>query len=390
MRRHGRVFFAIFLPTAVAVGALVLAERSGTALLVGVGGLVVYWALSAKPQHDGELADASYFFGFLLTLAFLTAGLINLGAAGTTGPAVVTSFLQDLGAGLVLTIVGLLMRQVRALSATERGAASPGDTLTEAQRELAQAMRVLVRALEVRPQEAAARELQDARSKAREAAEGLERNVVLAAERIDSSMQRLEETTTAVTSALLRASSGLGEALTTNLERIQLEVAGALAALEAERRQIEDAVRQARVTSEQTQRQLAEQMQAHVGALTSLSAASNAFGELAEQVKREVLALPNPGERLTGLWDGVRSLETTLASSIGGATEQLATLARRSEELSTALARLERSSDTAAGTVERGGAELGDALRRELAQMNQVLDEYTRLFERNLGATSLQ
>jgi hypothetical protein len=30
--------------------------------------------------------------------------------------------------------------------------------------------------------------------------------------------------------------------------------------------------------------------------------------------------------------------------------------------------------------------ELGDALRRELSQMNQVLDEYTRLFERNLGA----
>jgi len=25
-------------------------------------------------------------------------------------------------------------------------------------------------------------------------------------------------------------------------------------------------------------------------------------------------------------------------------------------------------------------------LRRELSQMNQVLDEYTRLFERNLGA----
>ena len=149
-------------------------------------------------------------------------------------------------------------------------------------------------------------------------------------------------------------------------------------------------MRQARATSEQTQRQLAEQMQAHVGALTSLSAASSAFGELAEQVKREVLALPNPGERLIGLWDGVRSLETTLASSIGGATEQLTALARRSEELSNALARLEQSSDTAAGTVERGGAELGDALRRELAQMNQVLDEYTRLFERNLGATSLQ
>jgi ABC-type transporter Mla subunit MlaD len=120
--------------------------------------------------------------------------------------------------------------------------------------------------------------------------------------------------------------------------------------------------------------------------VTSLSAASTAFSELAEQVKRDVQSLPNPGERLVGLWDGVKSLETTLSESIGGATVQLAALGRRTEELSAALTRLERSAGTAAGTVERGGAELGDALRKELAQMNQVLDEYTRLFERNLGA----
>ena len=124
----------------------------------------------------------------------------------------------------------------------------------------------------------------------------------------------------------------------------------------------------------------------HVGALTSFSTASTAFGELAEQVKREVQALPNPGERLVGLWDGVRSLETTLTESIGGASEQLVALSRRTNELSAALAQLERSTGTAAETIEHGGVELGDALRRELSQMNQVLDEYTRLFERNLGA----
>jgi methylphosphotriester-DNA--protein-cysteine methyltransferase len=82
-------------------------------------------------------------------------------------------------------------------------------------------MRVLIRALDVRPQEVAARELSEARDKAREATEGLERNVILAAERIDNAMQRLEQTTTSVTAALLRASSGLGDALTTNVERIQ-------------------------------------------------------------------------------------------------------------------------------------------------------------------------
>jgi chromosome segregation ATPase len=287
---------------------------------------------------------------------------------------------------LVLTIVGRLMRLLRTLSAVARTAPTRNDSLTEAQRDLAQAMRVLIRALDMRPQEVAARELNEARDKAREATEGLERNVVLAAERIDNAMQRLEQTTTSVTAALLRASSGLGDALTTNVERIQVEVGAALTVLESQRKQIEESVRLAKTTSETTQRQLAEQMQSHVGALESLSTASTAFGELAAQVKREVQALPNPGERLVGLWDGVRSLESTLSESIAGATIQLATLSRHTNDLSAALVRLEQSTGTAAKTIEHGGVELGDALRRELSQMNEVLDEYTRLFERNLGA----
>ena len=382
----GKRFLFAFLPAALAVGAFVVDGQPGAALIAGIVGLFLHLLLTRKPPHDGEAADASYFFGFLLTLIFLAAGLYTLGAGVATGPTVVVAFLKDLGAGLVLTIIGLLMRQVRTLSAVEKTAPAANDSLTEAQRDLAQAMRVLIRALEARPQEVAANELQDARAKAREATEGLERNVVLATERIGNSMQRLEETTTTVTAALVRASSGLGDALTTNVERIQIEVASALSVLETQRKQIEESVRQARATSEETQRQLAEQMQSHVGALASLKTASTAFGELAEQVKREVLALPNPGDRLVGLWDGVRSLETTLSESIGGASEQLTALSRRTEELSNALTRLERSTGTAATTIERGGAELGDALRRELAQMNQVLDEYTRLFERNLGA----
>jgi len=52
--------------------------------------------------------------------------------------------------------------------------------------------------------------------------------------------------------------------------------------------------------------------------------------------------------------------------------------------------RLEKSSGVAANAVEQGGAELGDSLRRELAQMNTVLDEYTRLFERNLATMDAQ
>jgi len=390
MRKHSRVFLLTFIPSAAGVALLAMRQRPDLAFAAGTAGLLLHWLVSRSSEQDAEIADSSYFFGFLLTLVFLAAGLARLGDSAASGPTIVFGFLKDLGAGLALTILGLLIRQVRTLSKPERPVAAPADSLTEAQRDLAQAMRVLIRALDARPQEVAAKELQDARAHAREATEGLERNVVLAAERIESSLRRLEETTTTVTAGLMRASSGLGDALTTNVERIQIEVASALTALETQRKQIEQSVRDARTTSEETQRQLGEQMRAHTNALTSLSASSTAFFELADRVKNEVVSLPNPAERLVGLWDGVKSLESNLNASISGANEQLATLARRSAELSNALVRLEKSSSVAANAVEQGGAELGDSLRRELAQMNHVLDEYTRLFERNLSTMDAQ
>jgi len=386
MRRHAWLFLLAFVPSAVGVAILASRQRPDLALAVGAGGLLLQWLLSRNTDQDAEVADSSYFFGFLLTLVFLASGLARLGDSTAGGPTIVFGFLKDLGAGLALTVLGLLIRQVRTLANAERPAATPADSLSEAQRDLAQAMRVLIRALDARPQEVAARELEDARAHARAATEGLERNVVLAAERIESSLRRLEETTTTVTAGLMRASSGLGDALTTNVERIQIEVTSALNALEAQRKQIEQSVRDARATSEETQRQLAEQMQSHVKALTSLSASSTAFFELADRVKTEVVSLPNPAERLVGLWDGVKALESNLSASISGATEQLATLTKRSADLSNSLVRLEKSSNVAANAVEQGGAELGDSLRRELAQMNRVLDEYTRLFDRNLAA----
>ncbi len=386
MRRHAWLFLLAFVPSAVGVAILASRQRPDLALAVGAGGLLLQWLLSRNTDQDAEVADSSYFFGFLLTLVFLASGLARLGDSTAGGPTIVFGFLKDLGAGLALTVLGLLIRQVRTLANAERPAATPADSLSEAQRDLAQAMRVLIRALDARPQEVAARELEDARAHARAATEGLERNVVLAAERIESSLRRLEETTTTVTAGLMRASSGLGDALTTNVERIQIEVTSALNALEAQRKQIEQSVRDARATSEETQRQLAEQMQSHAKALTSLSASSTAFFELADRVKTEVVSLPNPAERLVGLWDGVKALESNLSASISGATEQLATLTKRSADLSNSLVRLEKSSNVAANAVEQGGAELGDSLRRELAQMNRVLDEYTRLFDRNLAA----
>jgi hypothetical protein len=408
---HGRIFLGSFALTAAAVATLVLTHRLIPALGAGTVGLLIHWKLSAGQENDGELADSSYFFGFLLTLIFLAAGLFTLGspAAGSTKGPDLLQFLTELGSGLVLTIVGLIVRQVRTLSAVGRNVTEPADSLTAAQRSLAEAMQALVRSLAIRPEEVAARELSDTRARAREAAESLEQSTLRASKRVDESMIKLEEATATVTSAVLRAASSLGDSLTTSTQRIQIEVGSVLSLLETQRVGLEESLRRTQATQASTQQEMHEQMKAQLAewrvtlqesqvflaaahesidgeyrrGLATLASAGRIFSELAEKVTQDVEALPNPAERLTGLWNSVRSLETGLTASIGGASEELETLAQRSAELSTALVKLERTTGSAAGNIERGGAELGEALRRELTQMNEVLEEYTRLFERN-------
>jgi hypothetical protein len=414
-KKHGRIFFGAFVLTATAVGTLVLTHRLIPALGAGVAGLLLHWWLSAGKENDGELADSSYFFGFLLTLIFLAAGLFTLGspAGGPAKGPDLLLFLTELGSGLVLTIVGLIVRQVRTLSMVGRAAPDAANALTDAQRGLAEAMQALVHALKSRPEEVAASELRDTRAKAREAAESLEHSTLRATQRVDESMIKLEEAATTVTSAVLRAASGLGESLTTSMQRIQFEVSAVLTLLETQRVGLEESLRRTEAAAATTQREMSEQMKAQLDewrvtleesraflvaahesidgeyrrGLATLRTAGTTFAELAEKVSQDVESLPNPAERLTGLWDGVRSLERTLTSSIGGASEELETLAQRSAELSTALVKLERTTGSAAGNIERGGVELGDTLRRELTQMNQLLEEYTRLFERKVASS---
>ena len=411
-KKHGRIFLGAFALTAAAVGTLVLTHRLMAALGAGIVGLLLHWKLSGGQENDGELADSSYFFGFLLTLIFLAAGLFTLGspAAGSTKGPDLLQFLTELGSGLVLTIVGLIVRQVRTLSAVGRATPDSADSLTAAQRSLAEAMQALVRSLAIRPEEVAARELQDTRAKAREAAESLERSTLRATQRVDESMMKLEQATTTVTSAVLacgeqsqrvvddehtanadRDRRGLDAARDTarrargvapeNADDDGVDTAeDARAAASAARGVAHDAAGITGIShggARVDQRRVPSRTRdAHVG-----RASLRRVGGEGDAGRRGVCRIP--AERLTGLWNRVRSLETTLTSSIGGASEELETLAQRSAELSTAIVKLERTTGAAAGNIERGGAELGEALRRELTQMNEVLEEYTRLFEKN-------
>jgi hypothetical protein len=141
-----------------------------------------------------------------------------------------------------------------------RAAPEAATALTDAQRGLAEAMQALVQALKNRPEEVAANELRDTRAKAREAAESLERTTVRATQRVEASMVKLEDATMAVTSAVLRAASRLGESLTTNAQRMQIEVGAVLTLLETQRVRLEESMRRTEAAAATTQREMSEQM----------------------------------------------------------------------------------------------------------------------------------
>ena len=424
MSKQGRVFLLAFVPAAALVAALVAHGMSIVAVGVGTFAIVVHWWLSARSGTDSEIADSSYFFGFLLTLVFLASGLLMLRAPTDGGRIDVTRFLGDLAAGLVLTIVGLVVRQIRTLSApaSSLGGNSPagvqagdsgGTGLTEAQRELAEAMRVLVAALKQRPEEVAVREFDDARARARSAAEELERHIAQSSSRMTAAVSSLEEAVNSAATTLTRSGSTLGSALDQAAERLQIHVTAVLRVIDTQRAALEDSLRATQATAEQTQREVGEQMRAQLAewrssleqahaffanthtaieaeyrrSVEAMSSAGKTFAELGERVAGEIEALPNPADHLTTLWASVQQLEAKLAGSVDEASTQLAALSGRAREASTMLDEVGRSADVAARSVERGGAELGVALHDELQQMIRILEEYTALLEQSAGLT---
>ncbi len=412
MSKQGRLFLVLFLPAAALVAALVARGMSLAAVGVGTFAIVVHWWTSARRGGDAEVADSSYFFGFLLTLVFLATGLLMLGAPAAGAKVDVARFLGDLAAGLVLTIVGLVARQIRTLSQAPAPAAEAGSSgLTAAQRELAEALRVLVGALKNRPEEIAVREFDDARLRARTAAEELEQHIAQASQRMTGAVSSLEEAVTSATTILTRSGSALGGALDQAAERLQIHVTAVLHVIDAQRTALEQSLRATQTTAEETQREVGDQMKAQLAewrrtleeahafltsthtaiemeyrrGLGAMSAASATFATLGERVAQDVEALPNPAERLTGLWEGIRQLEAKLSASVDDASGHLAALSGRAREASTMLDEVGRSAGSAAISVERGGAELGAAIHDELQQMIRILEEYTALLEQSSG-----
>jgi hypothetical protein len=376
-------------------------------MFAGIAGILAHWWLTSGTDEDGELADSSYFFGFLLTLVFLVVGLYGLGSATATTAsmtATLSQFLDDLAAGLFLTIVGLGVRQVRTLSSTTRAV----DPVAAQQSELTNAISQLVDTLRTRPESQVAHELDEARSRARESVDRFDQSVGAAARRLADSIVTLEGAVTESTNAMQRASAHLGDSLSEAMHRVEAELGHAVSAMQRQRQESaqalglaqsetaalrlkaeeqlrahtelwEGSLRQAREAIAQTHRVLDDEYRRGVAAFAQTG---TAFRELSEATVNRVNALPNPAERLEGLWEGVRRLETSLTDAIAGAIRELATLRERADQLGSGMSRLAGSADEAATGMTAGGARLSDALHRELQQMNRIIEEYTTLLEK--------
>ncbi|HEX2168500.1 MAG TPA: hypothetical protein VHG09_14795 [Longimicrobiales bacterium] len=407
MNRQSLTFIVTFLVTAGAVGPFVLAGQPVYGLAAGLVGLVLHWVLSRGGDRDGEVADSSYFFGFLLTLVFLALGLYRIGAAPDAGGTQdILGFLDDLAAGLALTIAGLLIRQARALAGART--TTEESSVVDVQRQLAENLKAMIELWRARPEHQVVDMLEQSRSVAREAAAQLDRNIAAAGNRMLESVERLDQATATSTQAITRAASNVGASLSSLAERLEVDivnvvggvqksVADVLTIIEQQRTAADEALTQAqshhreqlelwRSTLDQAKASLGEAQRSldeeYRRGMEGFAASGTAFARLTEQATSQVEALPNPAERLAGLWDGIRQLETDLTEAIAGSVMELGTLRERSEQLRQSFEQLGGSTDRAATMIGTGSERLGGSLQRELDQMNGIIEEYVTLLER--------
>ncbi|MBR9989416.1 MAG: hypothetical protein KFH98_06640 [Gemmatimonadetes bacterium] len=387
MNRQSLTFIITFLLALAGVAPLVYLGRPLYALGAGIIALLVHWALSRGGDAEGEVADSSYFFGFLLTLVFLTVGLYRLGVDARAGGTVqILGFLEDLAAGLALTVGGLLIRQVRTLGGGPAVRSGGAPAMADVQRQLADNVKAMVEMWRARPEHQVLDVLEQSRSAARDAAAQLDHTLASAGKRMLESVERLDQATMEATQSMTRAGGGLSASLSEMAQRLEVEIQHVLATVQKAASQHDEQLELWRSNLEKARTGLDR---AHSGldeqyrrSMAGFAASGQAFAQLAEDATKHVEALPNPAERLAGLWDGVRQLETDLTEAIAGSIMELGTLREQAEQLRVSLEQLGGSTDRAATQIGSGGDKLAATLQRELAQMNDIIEEYVALLEK--------
>lgn len=406
MTSQRTAFVVPFMATSAAVAWLVATHRPLIAVAAGSIGIVLHWVWSARGSADeGELPDASYFFGFLLTLVFLAGGLYWLGVGGSAAGAVdrtldVRHFLRDLAAGLVLTIVGLLVRQIRVLGMAAEAEGGAGRVRPDA--ELVESMRDLAAALRAR----GAGESREPDG-SRHAAEAVDAALLATAKRIESAMMRLESAAQQTCDAVLRAGNSLSEGVTQTTGRMQSEADELLLALRRQHDAADEALRQSIEVASAVRREAESQLQAQMTewrdtlartqalltaaheqlegeykrGLEQFAGAGRAFADLSGKVTSQIESLPDPADRLSTLWQNVQALERGLVDSMSRVTATLVELEARSADAAAGVAVIGSASRSAAEQLASQTGIAADTLRRELRQIDQLVDEFVNLLE---------
>lgn len=401
MSKQSRTFLVIFVTAAAVSSVLVNARHPYWAVVAGAVGILFHWLASPRTSGNDEEADSSYFFGFLLTLIFLATGLRRLGSVVTgDGSPDIIGFLEDLAAGLSLTIVGLLVRQLRTLGMGPLSLESKLDAVIDLWRK--------------RPEDQLLAALEQSREAARSASADIHRQATEDGKRLHAAIDRLERAAASAIEEITKATSKLGDEFPTAIDRLTTETTNLVKALAAQRKFSEEGLAKTVESATALREKADESLHQHLTqwkllldtghstldaaneglrgqyseGLKRFSAAGEAFKSLANTVAGQVESLPNPSERLRGLWKSVADLEGDLRPAVAGSVARFTELQRGTQQLAESLLKLGSAVQAAEQGVRTGSAAMTSELAKELRQMSQLIDEYLGLVRRSVGSNS--
>jgi chromosome segregation ATPase len=342
-----------------------------------------------------ERRDASYFLGFVMTLVVLVYSLLRGGLAGIT-ESWVKLFLQDLGAGLGLTVVGLTVRQFRVLHqrGTPRTAA---DDLVAAVGQLTPIMESLekaVRGLATTPVGGVPQGLDHSVS-------NLESRINEAARKLGPALEKLNSNSLKWANDLEAASNRLGVLVTQKLELLETSVGGMTDGVTKAHNRLLRLLRHTTVRARATQQKMsqlattqANEWVDEVNTLHAMLAAARAalieesapafralnqssadLLALAHSVAEQVRQLPNPADRLHQLWRTVAEEEQAMSAAVGRTTTALDGLKTVAAEAEGKLRTLEQRAGGASTALTTGITELRQTLLHEARTLHDLVDE---------------
>lgn len=429
MKRKASQFLAALTVGGLLVWLATMANNHFLAVGSGIAAILAHMVLSWRDGHDEEVADASYFLGFLLTLVLLAAGLwklapIGADAGNTTGPQVlnVLPFVHDLAAGFLLTIVGLTARQVRVLA---MGAASTATdermrgemlTLLAAQKELVASTSQLAQQFDGTAISQTIRQADDALLLTKEALAQLKRTVTTASTAIETAVDRFGNVVGEQSDKLAGAAGALSSSLAAQTDLVGAQVTQILERIVQHRTVIEQALTESIAVAAQTQRELGADLQGqreewqrelerahgtlatmheqleiqYSRGLRNVGQSADTFANLTAEVLGTIDRIPDPTTRLEALWVGIQRVDDMVAGNARLAATELVTLSERARSAHSAVDDLAKGTRAAAGNIQSGGAATAEALRKELQQIDGVLADFHRVLESRVKSLAVR